>query len=73
MTEPTHLGYITPLSTIAVLMSSDESGYNPNKWSESVESLASALNQSSLDLSADATNTLQLIKLNASIHLSKQR
>jgi hypothetical protein len=65
---PAHLGYVTPLSTVAVLMSSDESGYNPNLWSESVESLASVLNQSSLDLSADAASTLQLIKLNASIH-----
>jgi len=65
---PSHLGYVTPLSTLAVIMSSDDEGFDETKWAQSVEDLAATLGQSSLDLSADASEVIQLIKLNSQIN-----
>ena len=68
LSAPAHLGYVTPLSTLAVVMSSDSEGYDESKWAQSVSDLAATLSQSSLDLSADAAEVIQLIKLNAQIN-----
>ena len=65
---PADLGYLTPLSTLAVIMSSDDEGYDESKWSQSVADLAATLGQSSLDLTADASQVIQLIKLNSQIN-----
>ncbi len=65
---PAHLGYVTPLSTLAVIMSSDVEGFDESKWEQSVNDLAATLGQSSLDLSADASKLIQLIKLNSQIN-----
>lgn len=68
LSAPAHLGYVTPLSTLAVIMASNDEGYDESKWTQTVENLAATLGQSSLDLSADAATVIQLVKLNAQIN-----
>lgn len=68
LSAPADLGFVTPLSTLAVEMSTDEEGFDPSRWTQSVNDLASTLSQSSLDLSADASEVIQLIKLNAQVN-----
>ena len=68
LSAPSHLGYVTPLSTMAIIMSSDDDEYDPSQWEESVANLEMTLNQTSLDLSADASTDVQLVKLNAQIN-----
>jgi len=72
---PADLGYVTPLSTIAVHMSSPGGSFNPEvdffdpeEFEESVGELALVLNEPSLDLTADASEDMTQIRLNAQIH-----
>jgi len=65
---PADLGYVTPLSTLAVHLSSTDAGYNAARWNNSVAMLAQSLGQSELDLSADAASVMQLVRLNAQLH-----
>jgi|GEM_PF-1111039 len=65
---PSNLAWVTPLSTIAVELSSSEDGtYDPARFDAAVDSLAAALGQSGIDLSADASETTQLLQLNGQI------
>lgn len=72
---PADLGYVTPLSTIAVHMSSPGGSFNPelsifdpDEFEESVGELALVLNEPSLDLTEDAAQDMTQIRLNAQIH-----
>ncbi len=65
---PGNLGFVTPLSTIAVQMSTNASGeYDPDLWEESVADLGAVLGSTTLDLSADASQDMNLIRLNAQL------
>lgn len=68
LVAPTTLSQVTPLSTLAVEMASDENGFDPARFDDGVRSLAVALGQSSLDLSADAATVMQIVRLNAQMH-----
>lgn len=72
---PADLAYVTPLSTIAVHLSSSGGSYDPQfdtfdpeRWEASVEELALVLNEPSLDLTTDASEDMSQIRLNAQIH-----
>ena len=68
LVAPPSLGWVTPLSTIAVAMASDGDDYDGARLAESIDALAAALGQSTLDLSVDPTATSQLYRLNAQVH-----
>lgn len=65
---PANLGYVTPLSTLAVLLSSNNGNYDASRWKASTALLARVLGEPSLDLTADAAQNMSLIRLNAQIH-----
>ncbi|NND92319.1 MAG: hypothetical protein HKN42_15780 [Granulosicoccus sp.] len=67
LTAPANLGYVTPLTTIAVRLATTEDGYDDTLWHSSVKSLASVLNVPELDLAADASQDMDLIRLNAQL------
>lgn len=64
---PADLGFVTPLSTVAVQMASTATGYHPELWEEKVGELVAALGDPTLDLTADASTNMQLIRLNAQL------
>jgi len=68
LSAPANLGFVTPLSSLAMHLSTNDQGYDASLWDQSVETLTTGLGQSSLDLSADAASVMQLIRLNAQIH-----
>lgn len=67
LNAPGDLGYVTPLSTIAVQMASASGEYDPDLWESSVADLGSVLGSTTLDLSADASKDMGLIRLNAQL------
>jgi len=68
LVAPAVLGWVTPLSTLAVAMATDERGYDRAGFAAAVDALASTFGQSDLDLSADPTRGVQLVRLNAQVH-----
>ncbi len=64
---PADLGFVTPLSTVAVQMASTETGYDAQLWDEKVAQLAAALGDPTLDLAADSSKDMQLIRFNAQL------
>lgn len=71
LSAPAGLGYVTPLSTVAVQMSSNAEGvYDATMWAAKVSELGNALGESALDLTADPSDIKNpaLIRLNAQIH-----
>lgn len=66
---PATLVYVTPLSTLAVDMSTGSDGrFDAAAFEASVLNIAAVLGQSGLDLGADPATTMQLVKLNAQIN-----
>ncbi len=69
---PASLGYVTPLSTVAVQMASTtEGGYQADLWDQKVRALGMALGDDALDLTkdpSDIVNSQSLIRFNAQIH-----
>lgn len=68
LTAPMHTGWVTPMSTLAVALSSESGVYYPDRFESSTDVLARSLGQSDLDLSAPADTLLQLIRMNAQVH-----
>ncbi len=68
LVAPSSLKYVTPLSSVAVAMTSTSGSFEASEFDASVNMLATSLGLSSLDLNADASKTLQIIKLNAQIN-----
>ncbi len=68
LSAPGSVSQLTPLSTLAVAMASDEQGFHADRFDAAVTNLASALGQSSLDLDADASTLMQVVRLNAQLH-----
>lgn len=68
LTAPGSLDYATPLSTLAVALSTLGNDDSELSFDDAENQLASTLGLSSLDLNADASKTMQVIKLNAQLH-----
>ena len=68
LVAPAALGWVTPLTSIAVAMASDADGYDPARFGGAVDDLAAALDRSALDLSADPTRIVDLARLNGQVH-----
>lgn len=68
LVSPMHTGWVTPLSTIAVALSSEDGVFQPERFESGTDVLARSLGQSDLDLSAPADSLVQLIRMNAQIH-----
>ena len=64
---PAALGFVTPLSTVAVQMASTSEGYDKTRWEASVEKLVGVLGDPTLDLAMDASQDMRLIRLNAQL------
>lgn len=66
---PATLAHVTPLSTLAVDMSTGANGrFDVAAFGASVRQIATVLGQSDLDLGADPATTMQLVRLNAQIN-----
>ena len=65
---PSSLDWVTPLSTIAFEIASEDGDFDRSLFDGAVDTLAAALGQSNLDLNADATTTQQLRVLNAQLN-----
>jgi len=68
MVGPTELGFVTPLSTLAVGLSTQNGVFNPEIWDSSVQVLSDTFGEPDLDLSEDPTIELTLVRLNAMVH-----
>ena len=65
---PADLGYVTPLSTVAVEMSGGEDGFDASSFGGSVMSLGETLGMSGLDLGVNPAENLELAGANAKIN-----
>jgi len=68
LSAPGSLPYVTPLSSIAVEMSSNDNGFDETQWLENVSKLSRTLEVPTLDLTVNAATNLELVRLNAQIN-----
>lgn len=65
---PADLGWVTPMTTLAIAMASGDGGYDARRLATATATLAAALNLDSLDLAAPADSDVETIRRNAQVH-----